>query len=104
MIRPSVYSPAQPFAPQLRYRSTAKSSKLQSPKICVVGCEVLRRGWRLKVRSKLGLGAKPATPCLARIGSTAKSIAPCRMHLQKKKLHGGLRCDMRGWHLMSAKS
>jgi len=39
-------------------------------------------------------------PRLARIGSAAKSIAPCRMHLQKnqlKNLHGGLRGAMRGW-------
>jgi len=41
-IRPSVYSPAQPFAPQPRYRSTVKSSKLQRPKICTVGCDVPR--------------------------------------------------------------
>ena len=35
-----------------------------------------------------------------RICSAAKSIVPCRMHLQKK-LHGGLRCEKRGWHLKS---
>ena len=31
-------------APQHRNRSTAKSSKLHLPKICVVGCEVVRGG------------------------------------------------------------
>jgi len=34
-------------------------------------------------------------PRLARIGSTAKSIAACKMH-PPKNLHGGLRCAKRG--------
>jgi len=48
-IRPSVYSPAQPFAPllQLRFRSLRKinctlQNALAEKKSCVVGCEVLR--------------------------------------------------------------
>ena len=49
--------------------------------------------------------APPFAPLLQlRIRSTAKSIAPCRMHLQKnqlKNLRGGLRCATRGWHLKS---
>jgi len=106
-------------------------------------------GLATKVRSKLGLCAKPATPptplpqprkinctlqnavvekaawwaarCYAglalkayiepatfrssptvammpqlRIRTSAKSIAACRMHLQKK-VHGVLRCEKRGW-------
>ena len=32
------------------------------------------------------------------IRNSAKSIAACKLHLQKK-LHGGLRCEKRGWHL-----
>jgi hypothetical protein len=57
-------------------------------KSCVVGCDV---------RSGI-----PSAPCLQlRFASAAfaKSIAPCRMHLQKKllkNLHGGLRCGTRG--------
>jgi len=33
-----------------------------------------------------------------RFRSTAKSIAPRKLHLQKK-LHGGLRCAKWGWHI-----
>jgi len=54
-------------------------------KIRVVGCDVICGVGALKVRSKLGLGAKPATPKNAlhsatrpqlRIRTPAKSIAP----------------------------
>jgi len=82
---------------QLRIRITAKSiavSQSHLPK-------KLHGGLRCDHCEKLGLGAKPATPSLARIGSYAKSIAPCRMHLQKKllkNLRGGLRCEKRGLH------
>ena len=84
-----------PPTPQPRFRSSAKSSKLHRSKSCVVGCEV--------IREKLGSGAKPATPNNVRHSAprlqhryrrSAKSIAACRMYLQKnqlKNLHGGLR-------------
>jgi len=44
-IRPSVYSPAQPFAPQLRHRSLRKincslQNALAEKKSCMVGCDV----------------------------------------------------------------
>jgi len=41
-VRHSAPPFATPPTPQLRYRSTAKSSKLQRPKICVAGCDVAR--------------------------------------------------------------
>jgi len=62
-------------APQNQLHSAECSCRKSCLKICVVGCEVLRE--------KLGSGAKPATPPTPqlRICITAKSIAPCRMHL-----------------------
>jgi len=83
---------------KLRYRTSAKSiaaCRMQLQKKNAWWAAMCYAGLHLKVCSKLGSGAKPATPCLARIGSTAKSIAACRMQLQKK-LHGGLRAAM--WH------
>ena len=100
---------APPFAPRLQLRHSASATPQNQLQLaectcrkgCMVGCEVICGGLQLKVRSKLGLGAKPATPCLARIGTPAKSIAPCRMQLQKKKVHGGLRGEKWGWYLKS---
>ena len=77
---------------QLRFASASPQNQLQLAectcrkscwKICVVCCDVICGVAPKKVRSKLGLGAKPTTPCIARIGSTAKSIAACKMHLLK---------------------
>ncbi len=63
-------------------------------KICTVGCEV-RSGVASKSLLKVRLRCK-ACHALRGQAASAKSIAPCRMHLQKK-LHGVLRCAKWGW-------
>ena len=80
-------------------------------KICMVGCDVIcgvlhafqlryfSTATQLRFALRLRHSAPPFAPRLQlRVRSTAKSIAPCRMHVQKK-LHGGLRGEKRGWHL-----
>jgi len=71
-------------APQNQLR-LANASQKKLLKNLHGGLRGEKRGWQLKLRSNLGLGAKPATPCLARIGSLRKSIAACRIHLQKNR-------------------
>jgi len=77
------------YSTHSNFASAALQNQLHSAnctrrKVCGDGLRCDTRGWRLK----------PQLHHLLRIRSAAKSIAPCGMHVQKK-LHGGLRGDMR---------
>jgi len=93
---------------QLRIRSSAKSSKLQRQKILHDGLRCATLALHLKVRSKLGSGAKPATPknvlhSIPLHAHNSASAAPQNQaNASQKKLHGGMRCAKWGLHLKPA--
>ena len=74
-FHPTPTTPLCPAAPQNQLHLAECSCR----KSCMVSCDVSST-----IRS--------TTP----LPQLRKSIAPCRMQ-PPKKLHGGLRCDMRGW-------
>jgi len=98
-IRPSVYLPAQPFAPQHRFRTSAKSI---APCTCIAEKAAEKFAWwdamcyaglAPKSLLKVRLSAKPATPKNVRHSAprlqlririrSAKSIAPCKCIAEK---------------------